>query len=199
MAAATPIRPIAPPDADLVATIIRAAFAATEVPLDPPPSALQVTPEAIRAHLQEGGGALYRQAGCVLWALKDGGLYISRLAVLPASRSQGIASALLACAEAEARRLALPHLHLATRLALAGNRRLFARAGFVEGAQHAHEGYSQTDLRRSRETTQPLAVLPDLRLETLQHGLNPVPGRAVHPGGEQVAPEGALAVLELGP
>jgi hypothetical protein len=33
-------------------------------------------------------------------------------------------------------------MHLGTRLALEGNRRLFARFGFQEVARHAHPGYA---------------------------------------------------------
>ena len=39
--------------------------------------------------------------------------------------------------------MALPRVHLEVRLALAGNRRLFRRAGFVEGATHAHPGFDR--------------------------------------------------------
>ena len=130
-------------EADRAAELIRTAFAAIAVPLDPPPSALRLTGEAVRAHLRAGGGgALRGDAGCVLWAVRDGGLYLSRLAVLPQARRRGIAQALLAEAEKRARALGLPRVHLEVRLALESNRRLFRRAGFVEGAQHAHPGYA---------------------------------------------------------
>ncbi|GAC1336676.1 MAG: GNAT family N-acetyltransferase [Acetobacteraceae bacterium] len=144
MAATAPrlIRPLRPEDAEDAAALIRTAFAAIDVPLDPPPSALRLTGLDVRAHLQSGGGALHGNVGCVLWSVRDGGLYIGRLAVLPASRGQGIAAGLIARAEAEARDRGLPRLHLEVRLALAGNRRLFARAGFVEGARRAHPGFA---------------------------------------------------------
>ena len=80
---------------------------------------------------------------CLLWAAQTEGLYVSRIAVLPEYRRFGLASAMLGCAEAEARRCRLPALRLSTRLALTGNRRLFARLGFVEGQRHAHPGYDQ--------------------------------------------------------
>ena len=95
-----------------------------------------------KPHLAAGGrGALHGDAGCILWSERDGGLYLSRLAVLPSRRGQGIAAALLAGAEAEARRRGLPSLRLEVRLALEGNRRLFRRAGFKEGERRAHPGY----------------------------------------------------------
>ncbi len=134
---------MAPADAEAVARLIRTAFAAIDTPLDPPPSALRETAGRIRAHLLAGGGALHGLEGCILWAERGGGLYVGRLAVLPACRGQGIAPALLAYAEQVARRMGQPRIHVETRLALAGNRRLFARAGFVETVQRAHPGYAQ--------------------------------------------------------
>ena len=140
------IRSMTQDDAEAVARLIRHAFGAIETPLDPLPSALRETPESIRAPLQQGGGAVWEQgalAGCILWREQDGGLYLylCRLAVLPAFRRHGIARRLIARAETEARARQLPRLHLGVRLRLHGNRRLFAAAGFVEGARHAHAGY----------------------------------------------------------
>ena len=95
------------------------------------------------------------QAG-LLWAERDGGLYLARLAVHPGSRGEGFAVHLLQAAEAEARRRLLPRLWLSTRLAAERNRRLFARFGFVEGVRHAHPGYEQptyVDMEKSLEPT----------------------------------------------
>ena len=136
------IRPILPSDADAVAALIRLAFALIPVPLDPAPSALRETGDSVRAHLEAGGGALVDgPAACILWSERDGGLYVGRLAVHPARRGQGLAALLMSAAEAEARRRGLPRLHLGTRLALSGNRRLFARLGFVETRLRTHDGH----------------------------------------------------------
>lgn len=136
------IRPILPDDADAVAALIRLAFAAIPVPLDPTPSALRETGDSIRAHLAEGGGALVEgPAACILWSERDSGLYVGRLATHPAHRGQGLALLLMASAEQEARRRGLPRLHLGVRLALTDNRRLFARLGFTETRPRTHDGY----------------------------------------------------------
>jgi GNAT superfamily N-acetyltransferase len=141
---------MAPEDARAVAALIRAAFAAQSVATDPPPSALRVTGQDIAAHLRTGGGAVAeatgKLAGSALWvAAQDNGngLYLSRLAVAPGFRGCGIAKALIAAAEAEARSAGLPVLRLSTRLALADNRRLFAACGFVETTRQAHPGYTE--------------------------------------------------------
>ena len=139
------IRALRPDDAEATAALITRAFAVQPVPVDPPPSALRIKGADVRAALREGGGAGALSGGvlvgAVLWAEKDGGLYVSRLSVAPEMRRRGIAQQLLAAAEDAARTMGLSRLRLGTRLALNGNRRLFARCGFQEIAFHAHPGY----------------------------------------------------------
>jgi predicted N-acetyltransferase YhbS len=142
------LRPIAPKDAALVAALVRAAFAAQSVVIDPPASALRLTAADVRAHLAAGGGGMVaEEAGAmvasIMWSEMDGGLYVARLSVAPASRRRGLARALLAAAEEAARAARLPRLHLGTRLALLDNRHLFSSVGFVEVARHAHPGYTE--------------------------------------------------------
>jgi predicted N-acetyltransferase YhbS len=135
-------------DAPAVAALIRAAFTAQFVATDPPPSALRVTEDDVAAHLAKGAGGAVAEAhgavaGSALWHEQDDGLYLGRLAVAPAWRGRGIAKALVGAAEAEARRMGLPRIHLSTRLMLLDNRRLFAACGFVETTSHAHPGYAE--------------------------------------------------------
>lgn len=134
-------------DADAVAALIRAAFAAQSVATDPPPSAVRLTAQDVAAHLRTGAGAVAEGtgelAGSALWMEQDGGLYLGRLAVAPPWRGRGIAKALVAAAEAAARTQGLPRIHLSTRLSLLDNRRLFAACGFVETTRHAHPGYAE--------------------------------------------------------
>jgi GNAT superfamily N-acetyltransferase len=134
-----------PADAAAAAQVIRQAFSAQSVPTDPPSSALLETTDSVAAQIEAGGGACIRMngqlAGVVLWAANDG-LYVGRLAVLPAWRGRGFARALVQAAEQEARRLCLARVHLSTRLVLAGNRRLFAACGYRETKLHAHPGYA---------------------------------------------------------
>jgi len=140
------IRPIQPADAVAVAALMRAAFSAIPEPLDPAPSALRETETSVLAHLAHGGGAVLQQASivaCVLWSEQDAGLHVGRLAVAPHHRNRGFAGQLVQAAEAETLRLGLPRLHLGVRLALPGNRRLFARLGFTETTLHAHAGYAR--------------------------------------------------------
>ena len=139
------MKPLQPEDCEAMAALIRQAFAATAAAVQPPPSALRVTAADIAAHLRAGGGGVVvaGSAACLLWVTQGESLYLSRLAVACGHRRQGLALAMLARAELEARRLGLARLTLSTRLALAGNRRLFEGFDFIETGRSAHPGYAE--------------------------------------------------------
>lgn len=141
------IRPLTTKDAATSASLIREAFAAQSRATDPPPGALGETTASVAAKLVEGGGAGAEAEGAlvgvVLWAEKDGGLYIGRVSVAPGWRGRGVARALLAAGEAEARRRGLKRMTLRVRLALEENQRLFAAFGFASVGQGAHPGYRE--------------------------------------------------------
>lgn len=141
------VRPLSERDAAEAAAVMRAAFAARPAPTDPPPSALRETAETVRVQIASGGGfgaeAEGRLAGVVLWGSIDGGLRLGGLAVLPGWRGRGVAGALVGAIEAEAKGRRLSRLQLGVRLALVGNRRLFAALGFRETALRSHPGHPE--------------------------------------------------------
>ncbi len=145
--AAARIRPLTIGDAAAAASLIRAAFAAQRRATDPPPGALGETRASVSAKLAESGGAGAEAdgvlVGVALWAEKDGALHIGRVSVSPDWRGQGIARALLAAGEAEARQRGLKRMTVRVRLALGENQRLFASFGFAPAAQGAHPGYPE--------------------------------------------------------
>ncbi|MGE3650275.1 MAG: GNAT family N-acetyltransferase, partial [Reyranellaceae bacterium] len=81
--------------------------------------------------------------GCVLYRDKGEDLYFGRLSVLPDHRRSGVAEALVAAVEAEARARGAAGIVLGVRIALTGNQRLFARLGYVEISREAHPGFSE--------------------------------------------------------
>lgn len=102
--------------------------------LTPPSGALGETLDDVAARFKAGpvliAEADGEMVGSLYCALKEGGLYLTRMAVRPDRQKQGIGRALLMAAEAEARRLGARKLTLRVRLNLPENRGYFERAGF---------------------------------------------------------------------
>lgn len=140
----------APPDFagwEGVRALILDAFAYMEGRIDPPSSALRLTPQSMAADAGKGAlllaeldGAL---VGCVFVRPKDDALYVGKLAVRPDLQGQGIGKALVAAAREEARARGLSALELQTRIELAENHAAFARMGFVKVAETAHPGFAR--------------------------------------------------------
>jgi GNAT superfamily N-acetyltransferase len=144
------VRPMRSDSAEIAAVValIRDSFADYADRLDPPPSAVKETAETIAALqgrelglVAEAGGAV---VGCLFLQRREhGDIYVGRVTVAREHRRGGVGRALMAAAEAKARRLGGARLTLGVRLALDGNRRFFQSLGFVEGAVRAHPGYDK--------------------------------------------------------
>jgi len=159
------LRRLTPADAEAAAALIRAAFAVQSQATDPPSGALGETAASVAVKVADGGGVGAEVdgglVGVALWAEKDGALYIGRVSVAPAWRGRGIARAMLAAGEAEARRRGLERMTLRVRLALGENQRLFAGFGFAPVGLGAHPGYAQ-----------PTFLVMEKRLATGGNGLS---------------------------
>lgn len=149
------IRPAVPGDAQAIVALIRAAFTPLIGRLDPAPGALRETPATIGAELAAHRGLVAEIGGAVIGSalLKhwEDGLYLGRLAVAPSAQGRGVARALLAAAERQARDLGYDRMILRVRLAMTENRRLFSKAGFVETGLMAHEGYAEPTFAEMRK------------------------------------------------
>jgi ribosomal protein S18 acetylase RimI-like enzyme len=129
---------------DIVATI-HAAFEEYRGVLKPESGALGETVESITAKAENGVilGIVKDQhvAACVCATVKDGLLYLDRLAVHPRQRRRGYAEVLVQAVETEAARQDLRGVSLGVRLALRKNIALFERLGFREIGRSTHDGY----------------------------------------------------------
>ena len=140
----------APPDFsdwDDVRALILDAFASMDGRIDPPSSALRLTPQSMRADAGKGALLLAERAGdlagCVFARARGDALYVGKLAVRPDLQGAGIGRRLVEAAREEARRLGLAMLELQTRIELTENHAAFARMGFVKTAETAHEGFDR--------------------------------------------------------
>ena len=134
-------------DWEAVRALILDAFAYMEGRIDPPSSALRLTPQSMAADAADGALLLAESGsllvGCVFVRPKQDALYIGKLAVRPGLHGSGIGKALVEATRAEARALGLKALELQTRIELTENHAAFARMGFIKTAETAHRGYER--------------------------------------------------------
>lgn len=127
--------------------VILSAFAFMDGVIDPPSSALGLTPASLAAKAAAEtcfiAVANDRLVGCIFAAERADALYVGRLAVAPDAQRRGIGRRLMIAAERLARQLDKAALELETRVELAGNHAVFSHMGFVEIERTAHPGYDR--------------------------------------------------------
>ncbi|MFH5925838.1 GNAT family N-acetyltransferase [Roseomonas xinghualingensis] len=143
------LRPARPGEAGTIAALTERAYA-SYIPLlgrRPAPMDDDFTFRIAhgQAHVLERDGRIIALA-----VIEDRGdhLWIENLAVEPSLHGGGIGRALLAFAEAEARRLGLRELRLLTNERMARNRQIYARAGFTETERREEEGLRRVYMMR---------------------------------------------------
>jgi len=134
-------------DAALMTDLIRAAFEEQRGKVDPPSGAHNETAEKVRTKLEQGGGFIALvdgvEVGCVVYYPEgEHHLYLGRLAVLPAFRQHGIASALIIAVEEKAKQQGYVGVSLSVRIALPRNQAYFKRLGYAITAYENHPGYT---------------------------------------------------------
>lgn len=135
-------------DALDVCALTREAFAAY-AHLQPPPSALRETPEAVAGELARHGGLVVRAGAggdrrpgqllaVVRFAEHDGGFWLRRMAVHPDVRREGLATHLLDASEACARERGFAELRVGVRTPLAEVVAFWRRRGFGHTADREY-------------------------------------------------------------
>jgi predicted N-acetyltransferase YhbS len=148
------IRPYQAADAAQMLEVIKRAFQEQDGKVNPPSSAARKTLAILQNELQSAEAFVAEQdqqvVGCIMYEPKEDALYFSRLAVLPAQRKQGIARALIAAVESEAKALALP-LNLSVRISLGEQRTYYERLGYRVVGTGTHEGFSEPTYFKMRK------------------------------------------------
>ena len=141
------IRPARADEAGAIVALLHRAFGQYRGKLEPESGALSENTDTISS-VMSGGTILVAVrdngiAGCVAVRRKADFAHAGRLAVDPGARSMGVGRALMAEAEAMARRMGAGRLRVDVRLALTENRAFFRALGFAEGAYRCHPGFSR--------------------------------------------------------
>jgi len=128
-------------------TLLTEAFAYMEGRIDPPSSLARMGLSELRDKLRAEDLFLIRKnalpIACLFGAVLTDSYYIGKLAVAHSHRKLGLARALMAAAQAQARIHGCRALELQTRVELTENHATFARLGFVQTAATAHPGYDR--------------------------------------------------------
>lgn len=132
---------------DELLALIRTSFQYMNGIIDPPSSALALTPQALRRKARaETGLVAYigdDLVGCAFLADRGDRLYLGKLAIDPGRQRSGIGRRLVEAGEAEARALGRKAIELQARIELTGNQAAFARLGFHETERTAHAGFDR--------------------------------------------------------
>lgn len=140
---------------DLLALIL-SSFAYMNGRIDPPSSALSLSPERLRRKCEEETVFLAyldkRLVGCAFLAKRGDLAYLGKLAVAPDLQGCGIGKQLITEMEHYARISGMNAIELETRIELTENHAAFARLGFREVGRGAHPGYDHPTSITMRKT-----------------------------------------------
>jgi GNAT superfamily N-acetyltransferase len=137
-------------DRAAVEAIVRAAYSVYVERIGKPPGpmfddyARRIAEGAVTV-LEEADG---RVAAIIVLLPKKDHLLLDNIAVRPDRQGRGLGRALIAFAEAEARRLGLAELRLYTHEMMLENIALYARLGFAESGRGHQAGYDRVFMRK---------------------------------------------------
>lgn len=129
-------------------SLVATAFAYMDGRVDPPSSIHRWSPDVFAAEAQTGAAYLAEDCGALIGVgfgkVAGGAYYIGKIAVAPEARGKGVAKAIVATAEADAKLGGLAALELESRIELTDNHAAFAAMGFSKVGETAHPGYDRS-------------------------------------------------------
>ena len=149
------IRLAAPADATRVRAIAQAAYAEFVPVIGREPAPMiadfdaQIAAGEVEVYVSEADG---RVNGYIVCYPRGDHLMVENVAVEPATQGGGIGRALLAFAEAEARRHRLTAIELYTHAKMTRNLAFYPRLGFVETGRRREDGFDRVHFRRELAT-----------------------------------------------
>ncbi len=127
--------------------LVADAFAYMDGRVDPPSSIHRWSPDVFAAEALSGAAYLAEDEdvliGIGFGKVAGDAYYVGKIAVSPSSRGKGVAKAIMASAEADAKILGLAALELESRIELTENHQAFANLGFAKTGETAHPGYNR--------------------------------------------------------
>lgn len=140
----TPIRPALPQEAGAVREVVHAAYRHYVARIGQPPGPML---DDYAQRIANGQAWVLEDAGTIAGVLvleeRADGFLLDNVAVLPDRHSRGFGRALVAFAEAEARRRGWGEIRLYTHALMTENQALYRRLGFVETARLQEKGFDR--------------------------------------------------------
>ena len=128
-------------------SLVRDAFAYMDGRIDPPSSLTKMGIDEFKAKAEKEFLIVAYEGpkliGCAFADVREGCVYVGKVAVAQAARGNGVARRLFAAAEELAKNYGRQSLELQTRVELVENHATFGALGFVKVAETAHPGYRQ--------------------------------------------------------
>ena len=142
------IRPADAADLPAIERIVRDAYSKYIVRIGRPPGPMLDDYAAhVRAHAVWITGTPI--AGLIVLLGEDDHLLLDNIAVDPARQGEGVGRALMAFAEAEARRRGCSELRLYTHATMTENIQLYSRNGWVETGRGTQDGFARVFFRKA--------------------------------------------------
>ena len=136
-------------EADWARRLVRGAYRHYIVRMGREPAPMQADYPALIAagevHVLVDDG---ERVGLIVLRSEDDALFVENVAIDPGRQHHGYGRALMAFAEAEARRLGLGKLSLYTHETMTENLRFYPRLGFREVACHEQDGFRRVFLEK---------------------------------------------------